>query len=138
MLLLNEILYEKVMERASNYQMIVFVHSRRDTVRTANNLKDTAFAKNELNRLLKPDSDSKRLLEKVVEQESVNSKDLKELLVHGIGIHHAGLSRSDRDLVESLFSDRHLSVLVSTATLAWGVNLPAHTVIIKGTQVYSP
>lgn len=25
-------------------------------------------------------------------------------------------------------------VLVSTATLAWGVNLPAHTVIIKGTQ----
>ena len=29
-------------------------------------------------------------------------------------------------------------VLVSTATLAWGVNLPAHTVIIKGTQVYSP
>lgn len=29
-----------------------------------------------------------------------------------------------------------LQVLVSTATLAWGVNLPAHTVIIKGTQVY--
>jgi len=27
---------------------------------------------------------------------------------------------------------------VSTSTLAWGVNLPAHTVIIKGTQVYNP
>ena len=138
MLLLNEILYEKVMQRASNYQMIIFVHSRRDTARTANNLKDTAFAKNELNRLLRPDSQSKKLLEKVVEQETVNSKELKQLLIHGIGIHHAGLSRSDRDLVESLFADRHLSVLVSTATLAWGVNLPAHTVIIKGTQVYSP
>lgn len=66
MLLLNEILYEKVMERAANFQMIVFVHSRRDTVRTANYLKDTAFAKNELNRLLKPDSESKNLLEKVI------------------------------------------------------------------------
>lgn len=31
-----------------------------------------------------------------------------------------------------------LQVLVSTATLAWGVNLPAHTVILKGTQMYSP
>lgn len=31
-----------------------------------------------------------------------------------------------------------MQVLVSTATLAWGVNLPAHTVIIKGTQVYNP
>ena len=28
-----------------------------------------------------------------------------------------------------------MQVLVSTATLAWGVNLPAHMVIIKGTQV---
>lgn len=41
-------------------------------------------------------------------------------------------------MVEQLFADRHLNILVSTATLAWGVNLPAHTVIIKGTQVYSP
>lgn len=63
---------------------------------------------------------------------------MKELLADGIAIHHAGLSREDRDLVEDLYASKHITVLVSTATLAWGVNLPAHTVIIKGTQVYSP
>lgn len=47
------------------------------------------------------------------------------------------MTRVDRTLVEDLFADKHIQVLVSTATLAWGVNLPAHTVIIKGTQVYN-
>ena len=126
------------MERVGGSQMIIFVHSRRDTVRTANAIKDTAFAKNELNRILRPESESKLIIEAIVEKQTINSKQLKELLVNGIGIHHAGLSRADRDLVEQLFADRHFNILVSTATLAWGVNLPAHTVIIKGTQVYSP
>ena len=49
-----------------------------------------------------------------------------------------GMARIDRTLVEDLFEDGHIQVLVSTSTLAWGVNLPAHTVIIKGTQVYNP
>eukprot|EP01083_Nonionella_stella_P210054 760843_1 len=47
------------------------------------------------------------------------------------------MSRSDRQLCEDLFKARVLKVLVSTATLAWGVNMPAHCVIIKGTQIYS-
>ena len=63
-------------------------------------------------------------------------RELDELFKSGIGIHHAGMLRSDRNLVEQLFSDGLLKVLCCTATLAWGVNLPAHTVIIKGTQLY--
>jgi len=38
--------------------------------------------------------------------------------------------------VEKLFALGAIKVLVCTATLAWGVNLPAHTVIIKGTRMY--
>uniref|UniRef100_A0A665VDJ5 Activating signal cointegrator 1 complex subunit 3 n=1 Tax=Echeneis naucrates TaxID=173247 RepID=A0A665VDJ5_ECHNA len=68
----------------------------------------------------------------------IQNLELKDLLPYGFAIHHAGMTRVDRTLVEDLFADKHIQVLVSTATLAWGVNLPAHTVIIKGTQVYSP
>ncbi len=56
----------------------------------------------------------------------------------GIAIHHAGLARKDREIVEDLFNSGYVQLIVSTATLAWGVNLPAHTVIIKGTQIYDP
>ncbi|CAJ0938543.1 unnamed protein product [Ranitomeya imitator] len=64
------------------------------------------------------------------------NKQLRELFPDGFSIHHAGMLRQDRSLVENLFSQGHIKVLVCTATLAWGVNLPAHAVIIKGTQIY--
>ena len=136
MLLMNEVCYEKVLERVGTYQVIVFVHSRKETARTAKMIRDTALSKDELPHFLKDDSVSKRILQS--ESEQARSLDLKDLLQFGIGIHNAGLSKGDRKLVEDLFGDGHLQVLVSTATLAWGVNLPAHTVIIKGTQIYSP
>ena len=59
-----------------------------------------------------------------------------ELFNAGFGIHHAGMLRTDRNLVEKLFSQGLVKVLVCTATLAWGVNLPAHGVVIKGTEIY--
>lgn len=61
---------------------------------------------------------------------------MKEIFQFGFGIHHAGMARSDRNLTEKMFKDGAIKVLCCTATLAWGVNLPADCVIIKGTQVY--
>merc|ERR1719387_3152014 len=54
----------------------------------------------------------------------------------GIGIHHAGLPDRDRKVVEELFVEAKIKVLIATSTLAWGVNFPAHLVIIKGTEYY--
>ena len=64
------------------------------------------------------------------------SREVRELFPHGLGTHHAGMVRSDRNLTEKLFAAVALKVLCTTATLAWGVNLPAHTVVIKGTNIY--
>lgn len=51
-------------------------------------------------------------------------------------MHHAGLSEDDRVLVEELFVTKRIQVLVTTSTLAWGVNFPARLVIIKGTEYF--
>uniref|UniRef100_A0A453R8X1 RNA helicase n=3 Tax=Aegilops tauschii subsp. strangulata TaxID=200361 RepID=A0A453R8X1_AEGTS len=133
--LMNEICYEKVMAAAGKHQVLIFVHSRKETAQTARAIRDTALANDVLARFLKDDSASQEIL--CAHAELVKSSDLKDLLPYGFAIHHAGLARVDRELVEKLFVDKHIQVLISTATLAWGVNLPAHTVIIKGTQIYN-
>jgi pre-mRNA-splicing helicase BRR2 len=134
--LMNEICYEKVMEQAGKNQVLVFVHSRKETAKTAKTLRDMALANNTLGKFLKEDAPSREIL--MTEAEEAKDPDLKDLLPYGFAIHHAGLTRADRTLVEDLFKDKHIQLLVSTSTLAWGVNLPAHTVIIKGTQIYNP
>ncbi|KAL8442387.1 hypothetical protein Emed_007299 [Eimeria media] len=133
---MNDVTYEKVLECAGKNQVLVFVHSRKETVKTAKFICDAALQKDTLPRFLQNFSASREILQ--AEAEAVKTQDLKDLLPYGFAVHHAGLPRTDRKLVEDLFADRHIQVLVSTATLAWGVNLPAHTVIIKGTQVYLP
>ncbi|KAI8426807.1 hypothetical protein MSG28_014490 [Choristoneura fumiferana] len=116
--------------------ILVFVHSRKETGKTARAIRDMCLEKDTLGQFLREGSASTEVLR--TEAEQVKNPELRELLPYGFAIHHAGMSRVDRTLVEDLFADRHIQVLVSTATLAWGVNLPAHTVIVKGTQVYSP
>ncbi|KAJ1973126.1 Pre-mRNA splicing, partial [Dimargaris verticillata] len=134
--LMNEVTYEKVADQAGRNQVLVFVHSRKETFKTAQAIRDMALEKETIGLFLRHDSASREVLQS--EAETVKDPMLKELLPYGFAIHHAGLDRTDRTLVEELFADGHVQVLVSTATLAWGVNLPAHTVIIKGTQVYNP
>lgn len=134
--LMSMIVYEKIMEKAGRHQVLVFVHSRKETGKTARAIRDICLEKDTLGSFLHEGSASMEVLRQEAEQ--VKNPELKDLLPYGFAIHHAGMNRIDRTLVEDLFSDKHIQVLVSTATLAWGVNLPAHTVIIKGTQVYNP
>ena len=134
--LMNEICYEKVKAVAGKHQVLIFVHSRKETAKTARAIRDAAMANDTLSLFLKDDSASREILQS--QTDLVKNTDLKDLLPYGFAIHHAGMARVDRDLVEALFAEGHAQVLVSTATLAWGVNLPAHTVIIKGTQIYNP
>lgn len=132
--MINDIVYEKVIERLmENSQILIFVHSRPDTVKTAEFIRSKALEqKKDLAIFLSSES----AVDKINESGKNLSPKLKEFIQFGIGTHHAGMSKTERACVEELFRGRYIKVLISTATLAWGVNLPARTVIIKGTQVY--
>ncbi|CAI5478002.1 unnamed protein product [Closterium sp. Yama58-4] len=133
--LMHEIAYEKAMNAVKNgKQAMVFVHSRKDTVKTARILMETAQRNGEVELFNSQEQPQYKLMEKDVMRS--RNREMAELFQAGFGIHHAGMLRPDRSLTEKLFSMGLIKVLVCTATLAWGVNLPAHTVIIKGTQLY--
>lgn len=67
---------------------------------------------------------------------SLEDNDLKVFFPYGLAFHHSSLSPSDRRMVETHFKRNNIRILVTTSTLAQGVNLPAYLVIIKGTTGY--
>lgn len=56
---------------------------------------------------------------------------LKQLLMRGVGIHHAGIMPRYRRIVEDLYTRKLLAVGVCTETLAAGINLPARSVLMN-------
>ncbi|MFN8098317.1 MAG: DUF3516 domain-containing protein [Dermatophilaceae bacterium] len=55
---------------------------------------------------------------------------LKRLVLHGIGVHHAGMLPKYRRLVETLAQAGLLKVVCGTDTLGVGINVPIRTVLI--------
>ena len=48
--------YEKVIEQAGKNQILVFVHSRKETAKTAKYLRDTSLSKDQLAKFIKEDA----------------------------------------------------------------------------------
>ncbi|XP_049753918.1 activating signal cointegrator 1 complex subunit 3 isoform X2 [Elephas maximus indicus] len=133
---MDEACYESVLKQVkAGHQVMVFVHARNATVRTAMSLIERAKNNGQIPFFLPTQGPEYGHAERQVQRS--RNKQVRELFADGFSIHHAGMLRQDRNLVENLFSNGHIKVLVCTATLAWGVNLPAHAVVIKGTQVYA-
>ncbi|KAH6623294.1 hypothetical protein F5144DRAFT_457365, partial [Chaetomium tenue] len=59
-----------------------------------------------------------------------------DALRRGVGVHHAGMNRQYRQVVEMLFRKGYLTVVIATGTLAMGINMPCKTVVFTGDSIF--
>lgn len=119
-------------ELADGHQALIFVSTRQDTIQAAEKLCEVV-RKNNPYVLIPPEM--RRLQET---RARVSNQALKSCLSCGIAFHHAGLPSDDKTLVENAFREGIIKILISTSTLAWGVNLPARVVVIRDVEMYDP
>jgi len=123
-------------------QMLVFVASRSSAQKEAREL--SKHVKSKL------DSGSHNFSDSIIESwgEMANSlsaregvsataKALANAVRGGVGFHHAGLTSSQRRVIEEGFRSGNLLCIVATPTLAQGVNLPASRVVVRDTRRWS-
>lgn len=108
--------------------MMVFCATRNSTVNTAKLLTSWWDSRTGRNRLWNPPAQVLHF----------QNKDLRNFVASGVAFHHAGLDLDDRQKVERGFLQGDISVICCTSTLAVGVNLPCHLVIIKNTVSWTP
>eukprot|EP00798_Chlamydomonas_sp_ICE-L_P004882 gene4882-34647_t len=131
MMTMNKPSYAAIQMHSPRKPVLIFVSSRRQTRLTAQDLITYAVADERPHQFVHMDGDE---LQQVAM--TVKDAELRNVLQFGIGLHHAGLNDRDRSTVERLFVQCKIQVLVATSTLAWGVNTPAHLVIVKGTEFF--
>ncbi|KAH7342914.1 hypothetical protein BKA65DRAFT_505115 [Rhexocercosporidium sp. MPI-PUGE-AT-0058] len=78
-------------------------------------------------------SPSERVWPAPLKNAVVQGRELQQLVSCGVSYHHAGLDPQDRTAIETGFLKGDINVICCTSTLAVGVNLPCHTVVLKGT-----
>jgi activating signal cointegrator complex subunit 3 len=105
-----------------DHQVMVFVHARNATIKTATKLKDMAKNQGEIG-FFQPDTTTREYGAAQSQMSRSKNKQLREIFNDGFGVHHAGMLRSDRNLVERLFKDGHIKLLVCTATLGENIIL---------------
>jgi replicative superfamily II helicase len=112
-------------------QALVFVSSRQDTVQAAKKARDE-LVERDIPMGARGEYDFHN------DAAELSNDTLRQSVLDGVGFHHAGLAREDKNRVEAWFKEGKIQLLFSTSTLAWGVNLPARCVVIRDTKLHDP
>lgn len=106
---MNRSAYEKMIEALKNdKQVMIFVHSRKETSKTCQAMRDLCAKNSTYNLLDTHENEKYTYWRKKVDKAGV---ELQQLFAHGVGTHHAGMQRSDRTLTEQLFEHGVIKVI---------------------------
>ncbi|CAJ1930861.1 unnamed protein product [Cylindrotheca closterium] len=114
---LDEQIPHLIARYADRKPTLIFCHTKKETESLAKHLISKNFGNNSNTSAAPPGS-------------------VQYCLDSGVAYHHAGVQASERRSIERAFANKTLQCLCATSTLAVGVNLPAHLVIIKGTRTW--
>lgn len=79
---------------------------------------------------------AKKEIELIIDEHPADLADgvgpkLRQMLIRGVGVHHAGVLPKHKEMVERLFTRKLVPIVVCTETLAAGINLPARSVVLS-------
>ncbi|XP_073288785.1 DExH-box ATP-dependent RNA helicase DExH17 isoform X2 [Primulina huaijiensis] len=139
----NDFLFEKSLQNyifdllkqySGGKSALIFCSTRKGAQEAAQRLSQIAMTFGNSSPFIKGREEQERLREASL---SCGDKQMQSYMLYGVGYHNGGLALKDRNLIEGLFLNGDLQILCTTNTLAHGINLPAHTVIIKSTQYFN-
>jgi antiviral helicase SLH1 len=108
---LDTVTFDKVSELvAQGHQVMVFVHARKNTVNAAMAIRESAQAEGNLEDFSCQDHPQWEPFRRSISES--RNKEMKMLFDSGFGIHHAGMLRSDRNMMERMFEARAIKVCI--------------------------
>ena len=129
----------KVMREKEMFPSLFFVFSRKKVEEIANDITFPLFEEGE------KDYEIGNVCKQMIVSKVTNWKEYimlpeydyyMKLLNKGIGIHHAGMLPIFREMIEVLYEQRYIKVLVATETFAIGLNMPTKTVCYTSLYKY--
>jgi superfamily II RNA helicase len=129
----------KVMREKEMFPSLFFVFSRKKVEEIANDITFPLFEEGE------KDYEIGNVCKQMIVSKVTNWKEYimlpeyeyyMKLLNKGIGIHHAGMLPIFREMIEVLYEQRYIKVLIATETFAIGLNMPTKTVCYTSLYKY--
>ena len=108
----ENVVFEKVSELVrEGHQVMVFVHARKETVKAAEAIREAAQNDGTLEEFSCEDHPQFDFFRRDIGKS--RNKEMKQLFDLGFGIHHAGMLRDDRNMMERMFEARAIKVGVT-------------------------